>query len=108
MDSTDLESLLGHFEARLNYVNGMIPWARFCNHVVSQHDAMDSNGNINDRIDNLPDMIVLSEMVVEMDESLDQMEKIILQKEKTLSNQKDRIVALLKDIYTHLEYLSSN
>lgn len=109
MDSTDLESLLEHFEARLNHVNGMVPWARFCNHVVSQHDAMDSNGNINNRNDdNLPDMIFLSEMVVEMDESLDQMEKIILQKQKSLSNQKERIVALLEDLSSHLEYLSSN
>jgi len=110
MDAKDLQSLLNHFESKIDQINKTIPWARFCNHVVEQHDKLiaspDTNGNT--VFNDMPDMNNLSEMMAEMSCALKEMDLHLQEKRRNLQEQDQRIRNLLEDESAELEYLSSN
>ena len=114
MDAADLPSLINRFDKKIDEIKQAIPWARICNNVVQEHDrklgARDANGNIQSNTDwtDIPDMVSLSGMVLEMETVLDEMQKHLVVEEKKIQNQEQRIVHLLEDVSVHLEYLSSN
>lgn len=111
MEGVDLLALLQHFDKKIDQINQTIPWARFCNQMIKEHDQLhdtpDANGNLR-TVKDVPDMNALSGMVIEMESSLQEIENHLVAEKKKLANQEERITILSEDVAAHLEYLSSN
>jgi hypothetical protein len=114
MQTNDLLPLLEHFDKKINLINQTIPWARFCNHVIREHeqqmmDTPDANRNVRQKSDTaVVDVNALTALVVEMESCLLDIENHLTDKKKKLLEQEQRILVLLEDVAIHLEYLSSN
>lgn len=108
MDSPDLVSLLSHFDQKIARVQHLVPWARACNLLVQEHDARLSGDQVPlvDRCQ-LPDMRLLSELMLDMEDSIYAIDDRLHLEKKRQQKQKVRIRNLITDLNEHLDHISS-
>ena len=109
MDAPDLSSLLLHFGQKISRIEDLIPWARTCNLLVQQQDARLS-GDEDPVADStqLPDLRLLSDMILDIQESINEIDDQLDMERERMEKQKIRIQNLVSDLNSHLDYMSSN
>ena len=98
MQSPDLASLLRHFEEKINHVQELLPWARTCDLLLQQADRQShADTPLPQPLPaQLPDLRHLSDLVLDMTDSLNEIDCHMDAERKRLQRQKVRIQNLLK------------
>lgn len=108
MDSPDLTSLLLHFDHKIRQIDELIPWAKTCNLLVQRQDNLLTDQEQEQPDVQLPDLHLLSELIMDMEESIYEIDDQMALERKRTERQKIRIQNLITDLKQHLDYISSN